>query len=169
MSKEDRKQSQPGGRQRPVSTGGGSDVEGDLNVGGDYVRGSKTVTQRAGGDIVGRDKITTTTTSTGLSASQLQTLVEAFANIQKQIDARPDDPKVDKDEIKDTVKRLEAEAQKGDGANPDKVQRWLANLAAMAPDIFKVTVATLASPVGGIATAIQLIANKAREELKGGG
>ncbi len=146
--------------------GGGSFVEGDLNVGGDYVGGNKTVTQHAGGDIVGRDKITTTTTTTGLSGDQLQKLAEAFANIQKQIDARPDDPKVDKDEIKDTVKRLETEAQKGEAANPDKVRRWLTGLAAMAPDIFKVTVATLASPIAGLATAVQLIANKAREELE---
>jgi hypothetical protein len=155
------------GGQRVVNTGGGSLVEGDLNIGGDYVGGNKTVTQHAGGDIVGRDKITTTTTttSTGLSGDQLQKLIEAFANIQRQIDARPDDPKVDKDEIKDTVKRLEAEAQKGEAANPDKVQRWLAGLAAMAPDIFKVTVATLANPISGLATAIQLIANKARAEL----
>ncbi len=137
---------------------------GDMSIGGDYVGGNKTVTQRAGGDIVGRDKITTTTT--GVSAEQLQLLMEAFADIQRRIDARPEDPKVDKDEIKETVERLEAEARKGEAASPDKVQRWLVGLAAMAPDIFKVTVATLANPVLGIATAIQLIANTASEEQK---
>jgi hypothetical protein len=155
------------GDKREVNTGGGDYHEGAMSVGGDYVGGNKTVTQNAGGDIVGRDKITTTTTTTsGLSADQVQKLIEAFGKIQKQIDARPDDPKADKDEIKDTVKRLEAEAQKGEAANPDKVGRLLTNLAAMADDIFQVTVATLANPVAGIAKVIQLVAQKAKEEQK---
>jgi hypothetical protein len=145
---------------------GGPHVEGDWNIGGDYVGGNKTVTQHAGGDIVGRDKITTTTTTTGLTGDQLQQLLTAFAAIQKQIDARPADPNVDKDEIKRTVDDVKTEVQKGDAANANKVQRWLTGLAAMAPDIFKVTIATLASPVAGVATAIQLIATKAQAELK---
>jgi len=142
--------------------------EGPLEIGGDYVGGNKTVSQHAGGDIVGRDKITTTTTTTtGLSGDQLARLLESFAAIQKQIDARPPDPNVDKDEIKRTVDDVKTEVQKGEAANANKVQRWLTGLAAMAPDIFKVTVATLASPVAGVATAIQLIAQKAQAELKG--
>jgi hypothetical protein len=154
---------------RRANTGGGDDDEGATSIGGDYVGGNKTVTQSAGGDIVGRDKITTTTTTSGLGADQVQKLIEAFGKIQKQIDARPDDPQVDKDEMKDTVKRLQAEAQKGDAANPDKVRRLLTNLAAMADDIFQVTVATLANPVSGIAKVIQLVAQKAKEEQKNSG
>ena len=145
---------------------GGPHVDGNWNISGDYVGGNKTVTQHAGGDIVGRDKITTTNTTTGLSGDQLQQLLTAFAAIQKQIDARPEDPNVGKDEIKRTVDDVKTEVQKGGAANPNKVQRWLTGLAAMAPDIFKVTVATLVNPVVGVATAIQLIANKAQEELK---
>lgn len=141
----------------------------NMNVGGDYVGGNKTVTQHAGGDIVGRDKITTTTITHGLSGEQVAKLAAAFADIQRQVDARPPDPNVDKEEIKRAVEDVKTEVQKGDGANANKVQRWLTNLGAMAPDIFKVTVATLASPASGIATAIQLIANKAQAEMKKSG
>jgi hypothetical protein len=151
---------QPEGSQ-PAHTGGGPQVEGDMAIGGDYVGGNKIVTQHAGGDIVGRDKVTTTTITHGLSADQVQQLVAAFAKIQQQIDSRPADPNVDKDEIKRAVDDVKTEVQKGDAANPTKVERWLANLGTMAPDILKVTAATLASPLSGIATAIQLIARKA--------
>src|SRR6266851_10518530 len=133
---------------------GGPHIEGGLNVSGDYVGGNKTVTQHAGGDIVGRDKITTTTITNGLSADQFQQLAAAFAKIYQQIDARPPDPNVEKDEIKRAVDDVQTEVQKGEAANPTKVERWLANLGNMAPDILKVTAATLASPAAGIATAI---------------
>ena len=160
---------EPEGGKRVVNTGGGSYVGRDMNVGGDYVGGNKTVTQNAGGDIVGRDKVTTTTITHGLSGDQLAKLTAAFAEIQQKIDARPPDPNVEKDEIKRAVDDVKAEVQKGDEANANKVQRWLTNLGAMAPDIFKVTVATLANPAAGIATAIQLIAKKAQSEMTGHG
>jgi hypothetical protein len=90
-------------------------------------------------------------------------LAAAFAKIHQQIDARPPDPNVEKDEIKRAVDDVQTEVQKGEAANPTKVERWLANLGNMAPDILKVTAATLASPAAGIATAIQLIAKKASD------
>src|SRR5579859_7862021 len=102
--------------------------EGPLEIGGDYVGGNKTITQHAGGDIVGRDKITTTTITNGLSANQFQQLAAAFAKIHQQIDARPPDPNVEKDEIKRAVDDVQTEVQKGEAANPTKVERWLANL-----------------------------------------
>jgi hypothetical protein len=114
------------------------------------------------GDVVGRDKVTTTTH--GISGDQLAELVKQFSTINKQIDTRPDDPNVDKDELKDTVKKIEEEVKKGEEANPTKVERWLKFLGGMADDIFQVTAATLASPVAGISKAIQLIAKKAKEE-----
>jgi hypothetical protein len=127
------------------------------NVSGDLAGRDKTVTQKAGGDIVGGDKITT-------SVTQTERLAEAFRAIQAQIQARPDDPKVGKDELEDTVKRIEAETRKGEQANTDRLERWLLTLGGMADDIFQVVVATLANPALGIARAIQLIAQKAKEE-----
>ena len=57
-------------------------------------------------------------------------------------------------------------AQKGEAANPDKVERLLLTLGGMADDIFQVTAATLTNPVLGLAKTIQLIAQKAKEEKK---
>ena len=113
-----------------------------------------------GGDVVGRDKITTTTT--GLDASTLVELTKQFAKIYQKIDARPEDPNVDKTEIKDTVQKIEEEVKKGEQANPAKVERWLKFLAGMADDISQVVASTLASPIAGVAKAIQLIAKKAK-------
>lgn len=114
-----------------------------------------------GGDVVGRDKITTTTC--GPDTGALVELAQQFALIYERIDARPEDPNVDKAELRETVHKIEEEVRKGEEANPSKVERWLRFLAGMADDIFQVTVATLASPIGGIAKAIQLIAQKAKE------
>lgn len=127
------------------------------NVSGDVVGRDKTVTQKAGGDIVGGDKITSRVTQT-------ERLAEAFRTIQAQIQARPDDPKVGKDELEDTVKRIEAETRQGEQANTDRLERWLLTLGGMADDIFQVVVATLANPALGIARTIQLIAQKAKDE-----
>lgn len=113
-----------------------------------------------GGDVVGRDKITTTTT--GLDASTLAELTKQFAKIYQKIDARPEDLNADKTEIKDTVQKIEEEVKKGEQANPAKVERWLKFLAGMADDISQVVASTLASPIGGVAKAIQLIAKKAK-------
>ena len=115
------------------------------------------------GDIVGRDKITTTTTTTtGVDAAALVELIKAFKEIDRKIDARPENPDVDKAELKDTVSKIQEEAKKGDQANPTKVERWLKFLAGMADDIFQVTAATLTNPALGIGTAVKLIAEKAK-------
>ncbi len=113
------------------------------------------------GDVIGRDKVTTTY---GVTAGELAQLATQFAQIKQAIDQRADDPQVDKTELKELVERIEQEVKKGRTANPKKVERWLRFLAEMADDIFQVTVATLAHPVAGIAKAIQLIAQKAKEE-----
>ena len=64
------------------------------------------------------------------------------------------------------VKGIEEEVRKGEAANPDKVESLLLTLGGMADDIFEVTANTLANPALGIATAIRLIAQKAKEEKK---
>ncbi|CAG0972606.1 hypothetical protein ANRL4_01360 [Anaerolineae bacterium] len=127
-------------------------TEGGVNISG----GKVTV----GGDVVGRDKITTVTN--GLDASALAELTKQFAQIYQKIDARPQDPNVDKTEIKDTVQKIEQEVKKGEQANSAKVERWLGFLAGMSDDIFQVVASTLASPIAGVAKAIQLIAKKAK-------
>ncbi len=116
-----------------------------------------------GGDVVGGDKITTTVNE-GVEAGALGELVRQFQQIQKQIDALPGKDQADKQELKDTVKKIEDETKKGDKAKAERVERWLMNIGAMSDDIFKVTVATLANPVLGVVKTLQLIAQKAKEE-----
>jgi hypothetical protein len=118
--------------------------------GGVSIKGMKV---NVGGDVVGRDKITTT----HYGAS------DGFKKIRELIEKRPEDPNVDKDELKDTVDKIESEVKKGEEANPAKVERWLKFLASMADDIFQVTAATLVNPGAGVAKAIQLIVKKAKE------
>ena len=61
------------------------------------------------------------------------------------------------------------EAAKDEEANPNKVERWLHNLAAMAPDIVEVVVGCLTHPAAGVGTVIRKIAEKARAEAQAAG
>ena len=74
--------------------------------------------------------------------------------------------KDEKQELKDTVKKIEEEVKKGEEAKPEKVERWLKFVAGMSNDILQVTAATLTNPVAGVAKAVQLIAQKAQQESK---
>jgi hypothetical protein len=158
-----------------VNQSGGVHIGGDAQVGGDLVGRDKVVE----GDSVGGDKITVgdisgstgvavgrdaqATVTQGISGEELAQL---FGSIYEKIEARPEDPDVDKDELVDKVKRIEKEAGKGEEANANKVERWLRFLGSMAPDILKVTAAALANPLAGVGTAIGLIAEKARAEAE---
>jgi hypothetical protein len=131
----------------------GDDIsaEGDVNI----------VTIGAGARVgqVAAGKNISQTQNQGASAQDLATLFNA---IYQMIDRRPDDPNVDKSDIRDTVKKIETESAKGDAANPVKVQNWLQFLKTIAPDILDVTAAALLNPIAGVATAIRKIAEKAR-------
>lgn len=138
--------------------------------GGAYVGGSVTV---SGGNFVGRDKRTVAITGDGNvvgdgSSAQVgvsgEELAKLFAGVQQKIEARPEDPDVDKQEIVETVEKIEQEAAKGEDANPKKVERWLKTLASMADDIFEVTAACLLNPIAGVATVIRKVVEKAKEE-----
>ena len=134
---------------RVIATGGGAYVGGGVQV--------------TGGDFVGRDQVVHGDKVHGVGGDELAKL---FKEIYKQIEERPEDPDVDKEELAETVEKVEKEAAKGEKANPTKVERWLKFLGGMAPDILKVTAAALANPVAGVGTAIGLIAEKARAEAE---
>ncbi len=97
----------------------------------------------------------------GVDAAELAALFEA---VYRKIEARPEDPDVDREELASTVEKIQTEAARGEEANPNKVERWLKFLAGMAPDIFEVAVATLTNPAAGVATVIRKIAEKAKAE-----
>jgi hypothetical protein len=126
-------------------------------AGGVQIRASQV---NVGGDVVGRDKITTS--STGAGVGDLTGLVEQFGRIKQKIDQRVVDPDVDIAELRELVERIEQEVLKGDGANPSKVERWLRSLAAMTDDISQMMVATLTHPGDGVSQTIQSVAQKTR-------
>jgi hypothetical protein len=103
-------------------------------------------------------------TTTGADASQIANLVKQFIEIKRQVKALPNLDDDDKDELYETVVKIEGEVKKGDGANTGKVERWLRTVADMSDDILQVVVATLTNPAAGIGTAIRLIAEKAKAE-----
>lgn len=141
-------------------------------------RAKRVVPEEAQGDKVGGDKISVGNISrsqgvaigrgaraavqSGMGAKELH---ELFSAIYQKIEARPPDPLVEKEEITEQVKRIEDEVATAEKAEPAKIERWLRNLAAMAPDILEVTVAALTSPLAGISTAVRKIAQKAKEEM----
>lgn len=130
-----------GSGNRLINTGGGMYNEGTINTGG--------------GDVVGRDQ------HSGLSGADLARM---FKDIYRRIEARPADPNVDKEEVKETVAKIEQEVKKGEAANESKVGRWLKTLQGMAPDIGDVTIACLTNPAAGVAMVIKKIAEKANTE-----
>ena len=97
----------------------------------------------------------------GLGGEEIARL---FESVYQRIEKRPPDPNVDKTELTETVQKIQEETAKGEQANPSKVERWLKNVALMAPDIWDVTVATLANPVAGIAAVIRKVVEKAKAE-----
>ncbi|MBF8282807.1 MAG: hypothetical protein HW378_1722, partial [Anaerolineales bacterium] len=115
-----------------------------------------------GGDVVGRDKITTTTYGPGVSPDKLVELLKEFASIKRRIGTL-DLEDEDKDDLKTNVQRVEDEVKKGEQADTSKVEKALKKIAAMSDDILKVVVASLTNPAAGVVEAIRLIAQKAKE------
>jgi hypothetical protein len=163
---------------RIIHTGSGDFVEGNKIVGGDQVHGDKVMGDKVGGDkisvgdisgstgiAIGREAQAGVTQPQGLGGDEITRL---FRAVYEQIENRSEDPDVDKGELANTVQKIEKEAAKGEEANVKKVERWLTFLADMAPDILKVTAATLANPVVGVATAIRLIAEEAQAQAGSG-
>jgi len=141
---------------------GGGDVDLSKNrVQGNQVGGNKINVENVSRSAVAIGAGARANLSQGLGGDEVARLFDA---LYEGIKARPEDPDVPKAELTETVKKIEEENALGDQANPNKVERWLKTLAMMAPDIFEVAVATLTSPVAGVAAVIRKVAEKAKEE-----
>lgn len=116
---------------------------------GGSVHGSSVTT--AGGDV-------TNSSPPVASVSELHTL---FEPVLTQIRARPADPDVDTTEILQTVQRVRDEAALGQAANPSRIERWLNNLAEMAPDVRDAVVTRLQQPVSSISEVVRQTAARA--------
>lgn len=155
---------------------GGINIGGNANVsvGRDMVAGDKIV---HGDEISAGGNVNAVTIGAGATVGQaaagsgisqvnqgtdLKDLAALFQTVYKEIDARPADPDIDKDEIKNKVKQIEDEAKKGEQANAKKIERWLTELKNIAPDILEVTAAAILNPIAGVALAVAKVAEKFR-------
>ncbi len=129
------------------STGGISIQGSAVQIGGHAVGGNLTI---HGNDTVNVQQ------SAGADIAKL------FEPVYQRIQERPEDPEVEKSEITDKVKQIQAEAAKGTEASSPKIERWFDDLARMAPDVFEVALATIANPVSGLALVAKKIAEKAK-------
>ena len=130
---------------RTVDTGGGAYISGSVDV--------------SGGDFVGRDKITT---SYGLGGQDITAL---FAQTYALIGHAQINPAYDKDEVRETTKRIEKDVAQGETVDVAKLERRLKNLLDMAPDVADVVIAGLANPVAGVATAVSKLAQRMKASL----
>jgi hypothetical protein len=112
--------------------------------------GSTTI-NTGGGDFVGRDKIT---------GAQPRDMAEAFGLLYEKVNEHKTGVK--RPVLHALVQQLEEQARKGEQAEPAEVLTLFQTLKAMAGDIFEVAVATFSSPVQGISTVFQKIAQKAK-------
>jgi hypothetical protein len=127
-------------------------IDGDQNV----IQGSI-----SGGVIVqGRGANVAVQQSSGINEEQLPLL---FEKMYRAIQSRPDDPSIDKEEISETVQRIEQEVKKGDQANDSKLKRWMESLNKMAPDIVDIILASLGGPVSGMTAILKKVAEHARQ------
>lgn len=119
-----------------------------------------------GGNVVGRDMVTNTTTNitygAGVDPNKMAALLKEFETIKKKIADLDDVEDEDKDDLKTNVQRVEDEVKKGEQADAPKVEKAIKKIAAMSDDILKVVVASLVNPAAGVAEAIRLIAQKAK-------
>jgi hypothetical protein len=98
-----------------------------------------------------------------ISESNDKELSALFDKLYEAIQSRPPDPNIDKEEISETVQRIEQEVKKGDQANDSKLQRWMEGLNKIAPDIVDVILASLGGPVSGITAVLKKVAEHAHQ------
>jgi hypothetical protein len=138
------------------SPGNAARIKGDQNILSGNVSSGGIVFQG------GRHKNITINQSAGLASDEITAL---FNNIYKHIEARPPDPNVDKEEILETVQKIQEEASKGEKeANETKLTRWIDTLNNIAPDVIDVALASLGGPVSGITAILKKIADRARQQ-----
>ncbi len=95
-------------------------------------------------------------------------LARLFSALYHQIETRPADPDVERAELRQLVERIEQAVTKEGATNPNKLTRWLRDLARLAPDVGRLALAGLAAPTGGAAPAIRRLAAKLRPEMGDG-
>lgn len=120
---------------------------------------------KAGGDVVGRDKITATSTDADpAQAELLAALVQWRQAVEAKIAALPDLDAEEKAELQGKVDKAEQEAAQGTAANPGKLERLFNTMGAMIPDIVEVTATILQNPFKGVGLVLQKINDRIKLE-----
>jgi hypothetical protein len=127
-------------------------IGGDQNVIRGNISGSGVIVQGRGAQVSVQQN----------SAANDKELSALFDRLYEAIQTRPPDPNVDKEEISETVQKIEQEVKKGDQANESKLKRWLETLNNMAPDILDVILASLDGPGSGLRAVLKKVAQHAR-------
>ncbi len=131
--------------------------DGSVHIGGQSVN--------IGGDVVGRDKITTT--YGGLGSSDVAALLAQWqAQMNAQVAAQPNLSPAEKQDVQEQVAKIKAEASRGKQADTGRLEKLINTLGVMAPDIFEVALATLANPLAGLGLVAKKIGDKAKLESK---
>jgi hypothetical protein len=95
----------------------------------------------------------------GASANEI---ADAFSKLLKALEEMPTGQ--EKEKTTEAVQALVNEAEQGEEAEENKVQKWFSFLGEMAPDIYDVAVETFKNPLKGISMVFQKVAERAKEE-----
>jgi hypothetical protein len=98
---------------------------------------------------------------TQYSSGENEAIAKAFGKLYQALEEKPDTP--EKVMSTQAVKGLEEEARKGEKADQENVGKWFSFLMTMLPDIGEVAINTFINPIGGLSTAFQKVAQKAKE------
>ncbi|MEM7031224.1 MAG: CHAT domain-containing protein [Chloroflexota bacterium] len=134
--------------------------------------GNITSNVSAGGDVVGGNKIVTTTTTTNAPSgpNPQQVLNEALTEWKKEVEtileALADIDQYEKQDALEAVEKLEAEVKKEAKADPGRLAHLMNTVSKMAPDILEVTAKTLQNPFAGVGLVLEKINGKIELERK---
>lgn len=118
----------------------------------------------AGGNIAGRDNIVQPAPADPNSpqAHLDAALAQWRQALQAVIDKLGDED--DRAYVEKTAAKVVAEAQKGQAADPGKIEGFLHKMSNMAPDILEVTATTLQNPFRGVGLVLQKINDRIKLE-----
>jgi hypothetical protein len=122
----------------------------------------KNSTVKVGGDIVGRDKITYTS-SKNVAGNFYEAMRLWQVNINREVEKK-DIPSAEKQDIQNQIELIKSAIVDEEGKNPSRIEKLINTLAIMSPDIFDVAIATLANPLAGVGLVIRKISDKAKIE-----
>jgi hypothetical protein len=150
---------------KDIDTGGGAYIDGSVHTGGgDFVGRDKNVSAgdrgvAIGGDVRGSNIVT----GDGNVVDSTVTLKDEYVQqIYEEIEKEPDLKPVEVEDLKENVKEIQQEDDKGDEAEESFIARRLRNIQRIAPDILDVVLTTISNPAAGFG----MVAKKVAERMK---